>query len=89
MADATNTAPLAGIKVIDWTQVQSGPSCTQMLAWMGAEVIKLEKVKGGDPTRNEMSDKIRFNSAELLVLADLFGTTTDALLGRGSEEAER
>ncbi len=56
MADATNTAPLAGIKVIDWTQVQSGPSCTQMLAWMGAEVIKLEKVKGGDPTRSEMND---------------------------------
>lgn len=51
-----NTAPLAGIKVIDWTQVQSGPSCTQMMAWMGAEVIKLEKVKGGDPTRNEMND---------------------------------
>lgn len=33
------------------------------------------------------ADKIRFNSAELLVLADLFGTTTDALLGRDSEEA--
>lgn len=51
-----NTAPLAGIKVIDWTQVQSGPSCTQLLAWLGAEVIKLEKVKGGDPTRSEMND---------------------------------
>ncbi|WP_251197757.1 formyl-CoA transferase [Anaerotardibacter muris] len=56
MADSTNTAPLAGIKVIDWTQVQSGPSCTQLLAWMGAEVIKLEKVNGGDPTRSEMND---------------------------------
>lgn len=56
MANATNTAPLAGIKVIDWTQVQSGPSCTQLMAWMGAEVIKLEKVKGGDPTRSEMND---------------------------------
>ena len=55
MADKS-TAPLAGIKVIDWTQVQSGPSCTQILAWLGAEVIKLEKVHGGDPTRNEMND---------------------------------
>jgi formyl-CoA transferase len=50
------TAPLEGIKVVDWTQVQSGPSCTQILAWLGAEVIKVEKVKGGDPTRNEMQD---------------------------------
>ncbi|TJW10845.1 formyl-CoA transferase [Parvibacter caecicola] len=56
MTDMQSTAPLAGIKVIDWTQVQSGPSCTQMLAWMGAEVIKLEKVRGGDPTRSEMND---------------------------------
>ncbi|MCI8366932.1 MAG: formyl-CoA transferase [Eggerthellaceae bacterium] len=56
MTDTKSTAPLAGIKVIDWTQVQSGPSCTQMLAWMGAEVIKLEKVHGGDPTRSEMND---------------------------------
>lgn len=56
MTNAQNTAPLAGIKVIDWTQVQSGPSCTQLMAWMGAEVIKLEKVHGGDPTRSEMND---------------------------------
>ncbi len=50
------TAPLEGIKVIDMTEVQSGPSCTQMLAWFGAEVIKIERPGGGDPTRHELLD---------------------------------
>jgi formyl-CoA transferase len=48
--------PLEGIKIIDFTQVQAGPACTQLLAWFGADVLKVERVDGGDITRRQLRD---------------------------------
>ena len=52
MAEKTNVGPLKGLKVIDLTQVLSGPFATMWLATMGAEVIKIENPKSPDVTRN-------------------------------------
>ncbi|MGH7054609.1 MAG: formyl-CoA transferase [Stellaceae bacterium] len=48
---------LAGIRVIDMTHNQAGPACAQILAFLGAEVIKLEEPKGGDVARRNMRDR--------------------------------
>src|ERR1700752_5176221 len=47
---------LEGVRILDFTHVQSGPTCTQLLAWFGADVIKVEKAGEGDATRSQLRD---------------------------------
>src|SRR5579859_1341963 len=47
---------LEDVRILDFTHVQSGPTCTQLLAWFGADVIKVERAGAGDVTREQLRD---------------------------------
>jgi formyl-CoA transferase len=50
-ANVSDFTFLQGVKVVDFTQFEAGPSCTEALAWMGADVVKIENPRMGDPGR--------------------------------------
>jgi len=60
--------PLQGVKVLELGHVMAGPVCGMMLADMGAEVIKLEKIAGGDDSRRMVPPRVKDESAAFLIL---------------------
>jgi formyl-CoA transferase len=81
---------LDGVRVLDFTHVQSGPTCTQLLAYMGADVIKVERPGSGDVTRGQLRD---VSGADSLYFTMLNGSkrsiAIDSKHARGQELLER
>ena len=62
------SGPLSGLKVIELAHIMAGPVCGQFLADMGADVIKVEKVPGGDDTRRMVPPEVDGESAAFMIL---------------------
>jgi len=80
------TQALSGIRIIDMTHNQAGPACAQILAFLGADVIKLEEPKGGDVARRNMRDKPDSDSLFFLLFnANKKSLTLNLKSARGKE----
>src|SRR6478736_6549485 len=80
---------LDGVRILDFTHVQSGPTCTQLLAWFGADVIKVEKAGEGDITRGQLRDIPDVDSLYFTMLNhNKRSITVDAKHPKGKEVLE-
>jgi formyl-CoA transferase len=81
---------LKGIKVLDFTHVQSGPTCTQLLARLGADVIKVERPGVGDATRGQLRDVPNADSLYFTMLNhNKRSLTLDSKNAKGKEVLEK
>ena len=81
---------LQGVKILDFTHVQSGPTCTQLLAWFGADVIKVERPGVGDITRGQLVDVKGADSLYFTMLNhNKRSITVDSKNPKGKEVIER
>jgi formyl-CoA transferase len=81
---------LEGVRILDMTHVQSGPTCTQLLAWFGADVIKVERPGIGDITRGQLRDVPNADSLYFTMLnANKRSITLDTKSKEGREIFER
>ena len=81
---------LDGVRILDFTHVQSGPTCTQLLAWLGADVIKVERAGEGDITRGQLRDIPNVDSLYFTMLNhNKRSITVDAKNPKGKAVLER
>src|SRR5689334_6984587 len=84
------TKALKGVRILDFTHVQSGPTCTQLLAWFGADVIKIERPGAGDITRGQLQDIPKVDSLYFTMLNhNKRSITLDTKHPKGKEVLER